>query len=266
MTIHNFKTGKRPRVLKPALILLMLGAIAASGVGIGAASTGAATIRPISDFVSTQGTYCIDDGMGGCFLFVPPVANYIGWTAPAAGNLFALADYAGLANAYIIANGGTSLGTTTQGSVIERALPDGRAEVSVLLHTRNALTWVSDVASDFSDFPGTLLFGNRVPEVLGGSDVAPADCFLQAVFINTGPSEPLPDLIQIAFFPEPGQQMRYLSFRAAASGQLRAAYGVSDGTPGRAHVTQTGLFMTGGGGATADGFPAELVKLQVVGQ
>ena len=36
--------------------------------------------RPISDFVSAQGTFCLPDGGGGCFLFVPPVPNFAGWS------------------------------------------------------------------------------------------------------------------------------------------------------------------------------------------
>jgi hypothetical protein len=54
-------------------------------------------------------------------------------------------DYAGLVNAYIEeASGGTkSLGImTTEGTITERKLPYGRAEVTVLLRTKNALTYV----------------------------------------------------------------------------------------------------------------------------
>jgi len=66
-------------------------------------------------------------------------------------------------------------------------------------------------------------------------------------------------------FGRPGQEVRVISFRATASGPLRANFGVPDGTPGRAVVTQTGLFMSKWKGATADGFPAERVDLYVLG-
>ena len=47
---------------------------------------------------------------------------------------------------------------------------------------------------------------------------------------------------------------------------LRAAFGVEDGTRGRATVTETGtLFRTSFGGATGDGFPAERTNLRVTG-
>jgi hypothetical protein len=57
-----------------------------------------------------------------------------------------------------------------------------------------------------------------------------------------------------------------LSFRAHAEGSLRSAFGVADGTQGRATVTQTGtLFRTTFGGATGDGFPAERISLRATG-
>src|ERR1043166_1331918 len=55
--------------------------------------------RPITDFISRQGKFCVqldasgnvdcaasqyldDTTGGGCFLFIPPVANYTGWFDP----------------------------------------------------------------------------------------------------------------------------------------------------------------------------------------
>jgi hypothetical protein len=115
--------------------------------------------RPIEDFVNAQGTFCIPCGapgttcINGCGLFIPPVANFVGWDTlqevpPQQGNVqpvrCASVDYAGLANAKIeeLSGGTISFGTTTSGTVTERALADGRAEVSARLHTTNALTWV----------------------------------------------------------------------------------------------------------------------------
>jgi len=64
--------------------------------------------RPISDFVSRQGTYCLvfnTDGSvncqprtgEGCFLFLPPTPNFTGFSDPNA-QLSASVDYAGLMN------------------------------------------------------------------------------------------------------------------------------------------------------------------------
>src|SRR5258708_11117492 len=92
-------------VLVPALLLLGGQAIAAT--------------RPITDFTSRQGDYClkfggitgIDCTAGGygktsCDLFVPPQPNAYGWSAPKT-SVFALVDYAGLADPFL----GGRLGT-----------------------------------------------------------------------------------------------------------------------------------------------------------
>src|SRR5687767_8006772 len=94
----------------------------------------AATQRPIADFVNAEGTTGI---------FVPPVADFIGWGSAAAKPpvRFASVDYAELADTYLSGQG-LSLGTRTAGQVTEQELADGRAKVSVVLHTTDALTWV----------------------------------------------------------------------------------------------------------------------------
>jgi hypothetical protein len=224
-----------------------------------------ATQRPISDWVAAQGTYCVDDGMGGCFLFVPPLANFLGASDPASG-LLASIDYAGIGNAYIVANGGDSLGTEFAGTVTERPLSDGRAEVHVVLHTHNALTWVVDDDIPLTyDFNGPLLFGNRAPDVLAGAEPGLCDAVFKISFINTAPGAPLPDILQMFSAPEAGQEVTYIQMRCNASGPLRALYGVPEGTSGRASIVQNGLFMTGFHGAVGDGFPVERIDLQAVG-
>ena len=113
------------------------------------------------------------------------------------------------------ASGGSiSFGTRTFGRVIERPLRDGRARVTVLLFTKDALAWVAEGC----DFLGTLLFGNRAPDVLSGAMPALADSFLQFVFINTAPGAPLPDLIQITSGNAlPGQELVAAHFEATAA-------------------------------------------------
>lgn len=116
-------------------------------------------------------------------------------------------DYAGLANAYIESASGetVSLGTTTDGTIIERKLSDDRTEVTVLLRTRNALTYIVRPTEDPNDIDfasGPLLFGIRAPDVLEGATPALGESFLQVVFINTAPGDPLPDLLQLFFDPK----------------------------------------------------------------
>jgi hypothetical protein len=212
------------------------------------------SIRPIEDFVNAQGTFCSPDGMGGCLLFIPPIENFLGMSDPAAG-LLASVDYAGLADDWL----GGSLGTEFDGTVIERPLADGRAQVRVILHTSNALTWVVE-GDDFATSP--LIFGYRAPDVASNTPGL-ADSHLNLVFINSAPGAPLPDLMQILV--EQFENLRFLSFKATANGPLRELFGVIEGTPGKVVVTETGLFTTHFMAAVADGFPVERIKVQEVG-
>jgi hypothetical protein len=244
---------KSPVKLLIVLVLLFVTILVAGAIP--AAAEG--NQRPIEDFVASQGDFCIPDGMGGCFLIVPPVANFIGWSDPPA-EISASFDYAGLADECA----GGIFGTEMSGSITERPLADGRAEVHVRLRTTNALAWVVDGF----DFNGPLLFGERLVADAGNCGMLPPDTeaalgssLLHVTFINTAPGAPLPDLIQLFVDPEEGQEILSMSFRGQASGLL------ANGTPGRVEVTQTGLFMTGFNGATADGFPAEKIIVQPVG-
>jgi hypothetical protein len=187
--------------------LLLLSALAAAQT----------TQRPIQDFLSTQGTYCFPDGSGSCVIFVPGIANFLGWgdgkSASSAHLILASVDYAGLANRSIEARSpGFSLGTTFSGSVVERALADGRAAVTVMLLTKNALSFAAE--DDF--VTGKLLFGNRAVDVLAGAAPALGDSKFQIAFINTAPGAPLPDLIQLFFAPASGQELSVYSFSAEA--------------------------------------------------
>jgi hypothetical protein len=188
--------------------------------------------RPIEDFVDAQGTFCIDDGMGGCFLFVPPIENFLGQSDPSS-SLLSSVDYAGLADKWI---GGAapngcemSFGTTFSGGVTERALVDGRAAVHVVLHTQNALAWVTA-----EDFNNPLLFGARAPDVCNGAEPSLGRITMIVDFVNTEPGAPLPDLLQLLIAPLDGQEgPSFLATRASAKGELREAFGVADGTAGQ---------------------------------
>ena len=212
--------------------------------------------RPIEEFVNAQGTFCFDDGMGGCFLFVPPAENFFGWGDPAKG-ICAAFDYAGLANKAIKTHSGGAidLGTTTSGSVTERPLADGRAEIHVILHTRNANTFGQSACNNFNTDP--LTFGHRPADVIAGAEPALGNGTFQVKFIIPAPGAPLPDLFEA--------DLTMVSIYFTAFGKLHAASGFAAGTPGRLTCTQTGLFFTGFHGAVGDGFPAENIDVQPVG-
>ena len=222
----------------------------AVGLALSSPASAQAVHRDIMEFVDAQGTLCIPDGGGGCFQFVPPLDNFLGWSDPA-GLIAASYDYAGIADDYV----GGAYGTSFSGSVLEIPLPDGRAKVKVVLHTSNALTWVVDFMN--FDFNDELLFGSRV-DTPGGVP-AFGNSILHVTFINSAPGAPLPDLLQLLIFAEPGQEVLSLQFVGNANGLL------ADGTPGRTHASQVGLFDSGFHGAVGDGFPAESVTLWAVG-
>lgn len=189
--------------------------------------------RPIEEFVEAQGTFCFPDGGGGCVLFEPPLLNFLGQSDPGR-DLAGAVDYAGIANQYIIDNGGTSLGTTTSGTIIERRMPDGRADVRVILRTQKALAWVGEGV----DFSGPVVFGHKVLDVMAGEQPGLCTSVFRVRFINTAPGAPMPDLIQLVVFPEPGQELVSVATNCNARGPLRAEFGVPEDTPGRAVFRQ----------------------------
>jgi hypothetical protein len=251
--------------LARSTILLLLGVLTFMEPAPVQAAPDRTVQRPISDFVDAQGTTMV---------FTPPVPDQEGWAnAPTLSNKppfrFALFDYAGLANEYLISHQYPSLGTTIDGTVTERPLANGRAEVSVILHTTNALTWASDPNFDLNTSP--TLFGDRVKEVLKGATPALGDSVLQVKFNNTAPGAPLPDLVNAFVLGNalPGQELTFISFRGTATGPLHAIAVLGpEGTPGLCLVIQTGLVakLGGNGRPGIDGFPAELVELRAIGQ
>jgi hypothetical protein len=114
------------------------------------ASTANAQTTKLSlhDFLAVQGQTSI---------YIPPAPDYLGWgqalctsgglrcTSPPYTGLcigdVASVDYAGVVDKFIVREGGQSSNTDVDGSVIERMLADGRVEVTVALHTRNAFAF-----------------------------------------------------------------------------------------------------------------------------
>lgn len=240
------------------LVAVLFAVVVLSHAHMAQAAPNAETERPIADFISAQGTTSV---------FVPPVPDQLGWT-PASGTPkpnFALFDYAGKANDWLVSQGLPSLGTTMEGTVKERLLSDGRARVEVKLHTKKALAWAMplDSSPDFAHDP--LSFGYRAQDLQAQPKLPPAlgHSRLKVIFKNTAPGAPLPDLVdclQFGHCPE-GFKFILIRFKGTAKGTLHAAAGLGpEGTRGRLDVHQLG------DGTTPDGFPIEKVELKRIGK
>jgi hypothetical protein len=152
------------------------------------------TTRPLSDFLNAQGT------LNNPPQFFPPVKDYVGW---ADGPLitFALVDYAGLANEYIKAQTGHSLGTKASGLVVECKLADHTAQITVALSTTRALGFaqsIQDLINNNFDFLNTpTIFGAKAQDVVDGADAAVGPVTLLTTFSISAPGAPLPDFLDV---------------------------------------------------------------------
>jgi hypothetical protein len=228
--------------------------------------------RPLSDFTSRQSAWCavvtgdeLDCGasyyggpdclQGGVSFTFPQE-----WSDPKTG-LFASIDALGQFD-------DGDFGTIVDGSISEAKSPGGLANVNVTVHTSNALMRAYAYDPDFNAIP---LFGHLFGEVLEGAPPTLGDSLLKVSFTNTAPGAPLPDFFQMAFCPAPGQALQLLAMRARASGPLREAFGVPEGTPGMLEVTQNGLIGTAAianpnSRVGLDAFPAEHVIIRATGK
>lgn len=213
--------------------------------------------RPIMDFVEAQGTFCIG-APGDCFLFVPPIQNFLGWTDPGEDpdsrddDLRISVDYAGLADLWISdeSAGTVSFGTSFHGSVKQVDLGNGLTKVKAILKTKNALTWVVEGGN----FNNDLVFGARAPDVLDdGASPALGDSLFIVEFVHAAsPEDPLPDLLELLIAPEEGEEVLSMRFHAWAHGEL------SDGSGAHASVHQVAPSL--------DKFTVENIGIQPVGK
>jgi hypothetical protein len=242
----------------PLIALILSGSFCGA---IASAAPPRAYQRPLSDFTSAQGTTQV---------VASPVPDYIAWTDPASGLMMAV-DYAGVADQWTWEESGHtfSYGTTITGTITEKPLADGRADVQVVLHAHNALSYVVafDPATGQGDF-SDVRFGRLAPDAQGAGDAALGDCDFQIRIVNTAPHAPLPDIFD-AFVngnADPRIELVFISFSGRATGTLGAGAiaGVPEGTEGRASTRQTGIFMSGFHGhvGAQGGFPAESVTLR----
>ncbi|PXW83894.1 hypothetical protein C8R34_12532 [Nitrosomonas sp. Nm84] len=173
------------------------------------------TKRPLSDFLSAQGI--LNDPPQ----FFPPVKDYSGW-AGGDGINFALVDYAGIADKHIQAQTGQSIGTKVHGVVLECALPNGKAQVSVTLIATKALGFaqsIQDLINNNFDFLNTpTIFGAKTQDVISGAKPATGSVNLATTFSIPAPGASLPDLIDVVFNPASYAPVK-ISFKSTTRGK-----------------------------------------------
>ena len=206
------------------------------------APIGAARQRPFSEWVASQGTVLRPDGRPILF----------GWTDNPITTLVQI-DFTGKLGAWVSSHGGPSIETSLQGTLTERTLDDGSAELLANVHFKNAMTFAQQAAG--------FVLGYPAQQLAADASLQPglADGVLQVRLRLPYAGAPIPDLVLV-------DEYESLAIRATGFGPLRAAFGVPEGSPGMCVVSQTGLFHVPGGGATGDGYPAEVCRVQALGE
>jgi hypothetical protein len=207
------------------------------------------TQRDIGSFLSTQVTWMV-------------------WTGPAPDfPLLLAADFTGVINNTLH----LGLPSTFDGSISERALSDGTAEVKIMLRAQKVLTFVlrwSDITLLFGgtpaqifDFPGWEDLNTPEWENAKGTQTL-GDAVFEITFINSAPGDPIPDIIEILT----SRRVTKVNFNSSAFGPLTAAAGLGpDGTPGHAWSNQVARFTIVHGHLAIDGCAVENIRLQPVG-
>jgi hypothetical protein len=227
---------------------------------------GRVTRYNILDWVLAQGSYCARPENRGGPVCGPdfPGLSISGWSDPANG-FCGFVDYAGFATRYLEQAGGPSLGTTYDGSITERLLNDGRAEVTITLRTENALAFVQPCEG----FPASpILFGALPADILAGATPAVGSSFFSITYLAP-PGYPFPEPVQL-FIAEPPYELVKIAFHGDATGPFQAASGFGEGTLGRLRIQQVGRVTPGllnrEGDYPGDFFPVENVTLRPIGR
>ena len=199
--------------------------------------------RPFSDWLDAQGSV-----LNPATCYSPTVFGFMNQEF----TTFGFADYSGKIGDCITSHGGPVFNAEFSGSVTERDLPDGTAEILVNEQFTNTFAYALDATTP----PFGPLLGYRATSLFGQPDhpVGTASGMLQVKFLIPYPGAPLPDF--------PDAYLLSVKGRINGEGPLRASFGVPEGTPGKFVVSQTGLFdISGRGRGILDGFPAELVRV-----
>lgn len=213
--------------------------------------------RPLSDYLSTQGSTSI---------YVAPFPDFQGWNSSFSETPIHLGavDFNGTTAAYLASHGGKILNTQVTGKIDEVAQKDGRAKVTVSIHTTNALTFaVTYDPNSPEPFPymnNPLDFGVRPAELLLDTTLVPAlgTADFSFTFYNAAVGDTIPDFLDLV--ATRFEDIIDVRFHSIANGVFHTSSGYAEGTTGKLKIDQIGLFKTGFHGAVGDGFPTENVS------
>lgn len=262
----------RPQFLLAASLLLAATGCASDPVGptsgqpsaARASAGGPVTRWTIEDFLAAQGTYC---GTTGNFCHPLGIGSILGWAGPT-GAPAATLDFAGVNAAWYLEHFGVDVGYTSQGTVRERRLADGRRLVTANIRFANTLLAAYPdfasldplVGADFTEY-GTV-------EPVTASGTVMLQMVLPADYVG------LPDILQVVFEPLPGMELLQLVANVRAEGTLRRDFdGIEAGTEVRVTL-HTGYLpkLIGTPAENATGLvrtffgPSDAVRIQAIGR
>jgi hypothetical protein len=204
--------------------------------------------RPISDFISTQGTYCMPSSASDCWLYSPPVPNMVVWHLQQ-HNMTLVVDYAGLMDAWLRSHATFSYGTSFDGAIYEEPLSDGRARVTIDLKAMNVMAYMVQ-GTDLAN--GPVRFGYKVTDLVDQKySAALGHATMRITFTRGAMGRPIPDLVQLLKTPRPDDQAVMSAFHFDGVGEFHNEFGqvskaqiVVDGSgplmagyPGMEHAT-----------------------------
>jgi hypothetical protein len=168
----------------------------------------------IDEFLQNQGTYCVDNGYGGCQYFGKPVNNYLTWFDQRQNVTMAI-DYAGLVNKWAQERGFAS-NAQIFGSVVEQPLGDGTSRFTVELKGSG----ISSYAVQGTNLEAPMYFGVRPREMADPMARAAAGDLRMTVTFVQAPGI-LPDLVQLLRAPKDGQKLESITLDYSAQGLMR---------------------------------------------
>jgi hypothetical protein len=217
-------------------------------------------------FAGAALAFCIPAGSAQAQVQHLPLSSFVDaqeifeagvWLDPASGNLLVIDIFGKRSELFDL-----NLPPSNAGSVDIRNLGNGTEQVTVNMHTSEAACWGFDV--DFN-----LAFGNNPARIARGEPASFGDAHTLIVFTQPAGAS-FPTLADIG---APGSGTAFVSVGTSVTcrGELRAATGFPDGTPGFAHTTQRALLQTGVPGGCppekdGDCFPAEKVEFKPNGR